>query len=146
MLSRRELIAAGVAGGLAAPGAAPAAIVETGEQDATRDGQREIAREIQSVDSTLKNAFLTSSVAHGIIVRLRADMETFLRANAKFPDYFEVGVAVFYEIYDWHVKYNQPVVVSRLTDGRYALQFMFSHLILRPDQDRNHVGVPTDRA
>lgn len=143
MLSRRELIAAGVAGGLAAaPNAADAAMVEV-EQD--REGQREIAIQIQSVDSTLKTAFLSSSAGHGTIVRLRSDMETFLRANSKFPDYFEVGIAVFFEIYDWHIKYDQPVVVNRLADGRYSLQFMFSHLILRPDQDRNFVGVPTDR-
>lgn len=146
MLSRRELIAAGVAGGLAAPNSAGAAIPEGVEQNADREGQREIARQVQSVDTTLKNAFLSSSVAHGIIGRLRTDMETFVRANAKFPDYFEVGIAVFYEIYDWHIKYDQPIVVTRLADGRYTLQFMFSHLILRSDQDRNYIGVPTDRA
>lgn len=146
MLSRRELIAAGMAGGLAAPNTAGAASLEGEEQDADRAGQREIAQQAQNIDTTLKNAFLSSSVAHGIIGRLRTDMETFLRANAKFPDYFEVGVAVFYEIYDWHIKYDQPIVVTRLADGRYMLQFMFSNLVLRPDQDRNFVGVPTDRA
>jgi hypothetical protein len=144
MLSRRELIAAGVAGGLAGPAAEDTPMREVA-QDADRAGQREIAVQIQNVDSTLKTVFLTSSVGHGVIARLRAEMETFLRANLKFPDYFEVGVAVFYEIYDWHIKYDQPVVITRLTDGRYALQFMFSNLVLRPDQDRNFIGVPSDR-
>ncbi len=74
-------------------------------------------------------------------------METFLRANSKFPDYFEVGIAVFFEIYDWHIKYR--TAHRRHTEwpmGSTSLQFMFSNLILRPDQDRNFVGVPTDRA
>ena len=146
MLSRRELIAAGMAGGLATPNTAGAVSLEGEEQDADRGGQREIAQQVQNIDTTLKNAFLSSSAGHGIIGRLRTEMETFLRANAKFPDYFEVGVAVFYEIYDWHIKYDQPIVVTRLADGRYMLQFMFSNLVLRPDQDRNFVGVPTDRA
>jgi len=145
MLSRRELIAAGVAGGLAASPGAENEAMATAEQDADRAGQREIALQVQNVDATLKNVFLTSSVGHGVIPRLRADMEVFLRANQKFPDFIEVGIAVFYEIYDWHIKYDQPLVINRLSDGRYSLQFMFTNLVLRPEQDRNFIGVPVDR-
>ena len=81
----------------------------------------------------------------GIVAKLRSDMETFLRANAKFPDFIEVGIAVFIEVYDWHVKNRQQLTVSRLGDGRYAMLFMFTTLILRPEQDRNYVGIPYDR-
>ena len=147
MLSRRELIAAGVAGGLSsAPTSTDTTTAAFAEQPADREGQKDIARQLESVDSTLRNAFLISSVAHGTIVRLRSDMETFLRGNNKFPDYVEVGVAIFWEIYDWHVRYRQEITVTRDLAGRYALRFMFTQLILRPDQDRNYVGVPTDRA
>ena len=146
MLSRRELIAAGVAGGLApASAGAHTTTAALAEQPADREGQKHIARQLENVDSTLRNAFLTSSVAHGTIVRLRSDMEMFLRGNNKFPDYVEVGVAIFWEIYDWHVRYRQDIVVTRDVAGRYALRFMFTQLILRPDQDRNYLGVPTDR-
>jgi hypothetical protein len=145
MLSRRELMAAGVAGGFAASPAGKDRAMGEVVQDASREGQREIARQIQSVDTTLTSALLTSAVGHGVITRLRADMEVFLRANQKFPDYMEVGVGVFYEIYDWHIKYDQPIVINRVWDGRYALQFMFTNLVLRPDQDRNFIGVPFDR-
>jgi hypothetical protein len=145
MLSRRELIAAGVSGGLASTPTSVHTTPAVVEQPADREGQKEIARQLESVDSTLRNAFLTSSVAHGTIVRLRNDMEMFLRGNNKFPDYVEVGVAIFWEIYDWHVRYRQEITVTRDVAGRYALRFMFTQLILRPDQDRNYLGVPTDR-
>ena len=144
MLSRRELITAGVAGSLtAAPSVAAAAPVE--QQQADREGQREIARMIQTLERTLDSAFLSSSLAHGFVVKLRQDMEQFLRANSKFPDFIEIGPAVFYEMYDWHVKHRQQLTVTRLADGRYSMQFMFTSLILRPEQDRNYIGVASDR-
>lgn len=145
MLSRREVITAGVAGRLAgAPTGAVAA--PPAEQQADREGQREIARMLQAIDRTLNNALLTSSVAHGFVSKLRDSMEQFLRANSKFPDFIEVGPAVFFDIYDWHVKNRQQLVLTRVADGRYSRQFMFTSLMLRPEQDRNYVGVPTDRA
>jgi hypothetical protein len=149
MLSRRELIAAGVAGSLSSsPGddvELPPATEPSAEHQADREGQREIARQVQSVVGTLSSAFLTSSLSHGFVVKLRQEMETFVRSNNKFPDFFDVGIGVFYELYDWHVKNRQQVTVVRMGDGRYAIQFMFSSLILRPEQDRNYIGIPYDR-
>ena len=67
MLSRRELTAAGVAGGLApASAGAHTTTAALAEQPADREGQKDIARQLENVDSTLRNAFLTSSVAHDI--------------------------------------------------------------------------------
>ena len=144
MLSRRELITAGVAGSLsAAPGAEGSTI--GAEQQADREGQREIARTIQTLERTLNSSTLPSSLGYGFVSKLRDSMEQFLRANQKFPDFIDVGAAVFFDLYDWHVKYSQQLVVTRVTDGRYALQFMFTSLVLRPEQDRNYIGVPTDR-
>jgi hypothetical protein len=143
MVSRRELITAGVAGTFTvAPSADALPLGE--EQQADREGQREIARQIQNVEGVLRNAYLTSSLAHGVVAKLRGEMEQFLRANSKFPDFIEIGVAVFFELYDWHVKNQQQLTVTRLGD-RYAMQFMFTSLILRPEQDRNYVGIPFDK-
>ena len=144
MLSRRELITAGVAGTMtSAPGAAARMSAE--EQQADREGQREIARMLQGIERTLNGAFLNSSLAHGFVSKLRENMEQFLRANSKFPDSMDVGPAVFFELYDWHVKNRQQLTIVRLNDGRYAMQFMFTSLVLRPEQDRNYIGIPTDR-
>ena len=144
MLSRRELITAGVAGSLTAvPSAAGAApVVE--EQPADRDGQREIARQIQGLDNILEHAYRSSSLGHGFVPKIREQMLQFLRANAKFPDFFEIGPAVFMDLYDWHVKNRQQLVVTRQGE-RYTMQFMFSLMILRPEQDPNYIGIPYDK-
>lgn len=144
MLSRREIITAGVAGGII-PAPVPATATLEQAQPADKEGQRDIARSVKDVESVLQKTFQSASLSYGVVSKLRADMETFLRANQKFPDYVEVGVAVFVEIYDWHIKNRQPLNIMRLADGRYAMQFMFSTLILRPEQDRLFVGVPFDR-
>lgn len=143
MLSRRELIAAGITASVATNStASPAPALE--EQDANREGQREIARQVQNVEGVLRSALLSPSLAHGFITKLRADMEQFLRSNSKFPDFIEIGAAVFFEVYDWHVKHRQQLTVTRL-DNRYGMQFMFTTLILRPEQDRGYIGIPFDK-
>jgi hypothetical protein len=145
MVTRRELITAGVAGSLtASPSAAASPALEA--QDANREGQREIARQIGAVEDVLQRAYLTSSLAHGYVGKIRQYMDQFLRANSKFPDFFEIGSDVFMDLYDWHVKNRQQLTVSRTGDGRYAMQFMFSSMILRPEQDPKYIGYPYDKA
>ena len=76
--------------------------------------------------------------------KLRDAMTLFLRANAKFPDFLDVGSGVFFEIYDWHVRNQQPLVVARAPDGRYGLGFLFTRLVLRPDAVADFIGVAYD--
>jgi len=142
MLSRRELLTTGVAGGFA-PASLPSAVSEV--QDASREGQREIARNIQGIEGILRQAYQTLSLSYGHVSKIRAYMEQFLRANQKFPDFFEVGVNVFFDLYDWHVKNQQQLICTRQADGRYTMQFMFSTLIMRPEQEPSYIGYPYDK-
>jgi hypothetical protein len=48
------------------------------------------------------------------------------------------------ELYDWHVRYQQPIEMSRV-DNRLALRFMFTWMVLRPEQGDNFIGIPYDR-
>jgi hypothetical protein len=144
MLSRRELLTAGVAGGLS-PAPITAATATAEQQPADREGQREIARNISQVEGILRQAFQTSSLSHGFVAKIRALMEQFLRANQKFPDFFDVGLSVFFDVYDWHVKNRQQLLCTRQADGRYTMQFMFSTLIMRPEQDPNYISYPYDK-
>ena len=143
MLSRRELFTAGIAAGGIGAGA-PASATTGVEQDTTREGQREIARAINQVEDAIRQG-LQPTLSYGLVGKVRSQMEIFLRAHSKFPDYFEIGPGVFTELYDWHVKHRQQLNVTRLSDGRYTMQFMFSTLILRTDQDPSFVGNPYDR-
>ncbi len=142
MLSRRQLFSAGLAGGLTSTASvAPAAAVE---QESTREGQRQIATAVGEVEDVLQQALLPT-LAYGNVARLRQMMEQFLRAHSKFPDYFEVGPGVFIDLYDWHVKYQQQLTVVRQPDGRYTMQFMFTTLVLRPEQDTGYISFPFDK-
>ena len=143
MLSRRDLISAGVVGGLApvAPAGAVAAPVAREEQQPTeRESLRDIATHLDEIHNVLHAEYQTNSLSDGIVSKLRGDMEQFLRANTKFPDFIDVGVAVFIEIYDWHIKNRQPVTVIRTNDGHYAMPFMATTLLLRPEQTASYIS------
>ena len=67
-----------------------------------------------------------------------------MRANQKFPDYMEVGIGVWENVYDWHVRHQRPVTISRTTDGRYTMALMETLLLLRPEQAETFVGFGFD--
>jgi hypothetical protein len=145
MISRRELLSAGMAGSLTSStetGTPPPVMQSQGEVEALR----EMARSLQGVDRTVAQAWLSNSVVFGLVARLRDVFETYFRSNQKFPDFVEIGIGVFMEIYDWHIKNRQPLTVTRGPDSRYSVQFMFTTLILRAEHERNYIGLPYDKA
>ncbi len=85
------------------------------------------------------------SLSHGLVIPVRSALDLYLKTNGRFPDYLEVGRAVFMQIYDWHVKYQQPIQMNRTTDNRLVIRFMLTQLILRHEQDPAFVGPPYDR-
>ena len=144
MVSRRDVLTAGVVGtfGGGTAAAAPAASEQSAQE---AQAMRDVASNVKEVDSTLERAFFSNSLANGFVPKLRAAMETFFRGTAKFPDYIEVGLAVFFDMYDWHVKNQQQLIVTRAPDGRYWMQFMFTTLILRHEQDPAYIGPAFDK-
>lgn len=78
------------------------------------------------------------------ITPVRDRMVEFLRSQSKFPDFIEVGVAVWMDVYDWHVRHLQPLNVGRDQQGRYTLSFMATTLILRPESNPNFMGPAYD--
>jgi hypothetical protein len=44
---------------------------------------------------------------------LRDPIKAFLRTTGKFPDFLEVGIDVWQQVYDWHVRYQQPLMLGR---------------------------------
>ncbi len=78
------------------------------------------------------------------IQQVREAQKIFLRGNAKFPDYLDVGVDVWLSIYDWHIRWQQPLSVGRDPAGRYTLPLMGTQLIMRLDTLPNYIGLPYD--
>jgi hypothetical protein len=44
------------------------------------------------------------------------------------------------------VRHQQPLQISRQAGSRVAIVFMFTQLVLRPEQERTFIGVPYDGA
>jgi hypothetical protein len=141
MVGRRNMLGSGLLAGLtgafgssAAAEAAPMAAEDTSAAAAAAIDQLRTTVERQSSPGTVARA----------IGQIRQQQRVFLRANQKYPDYMEVGLSVWEDVYDWHVRYQQPINAARLPDGRYVLSFMFTNLILRPDQAFEFVGFGFD--
>jgi hypothetical protein len=80
---------------------------------------------------------------HGV-ARIREQQHTWMKSTQKYPDFIEIGIDIWDNIYDWHVVHQQPINMTRLTDGRYTMVFMFTTLLLRPDQAADFVGYSFD--
>ena len=75
---------------------------------------------------------------------IREAQKTFLRTTGKFPDFIEVGMNVWYAIYDWHVKWQQPITLGRDASGHYTLSLTQTAVVMRPEQTLTFIGPPYD--
>jgi hypothetical protein len=133
-MDRRQLINGGLFSGLVATAApAPAAAAQ-------RSDDRDVAQAVER----LTDAVQRTSAISPELVRLREQQRVFLKANQKFPDFIEVGIGVWENVYDWHVRHQQPLSVSRTAEGRYTMTVMLTVLVLRPDQADNYIGFGFD--
>jgi len=131
MLSRRELLSGAMAGGAIAP-------------EAGQSSDKYMQDVVQAIKD-LRSA-IDAQRSFSEIQRVRAKQVEFLRGQGKFPDFIELGVDVWFAVYDWHVRHVQPIVLGRDPIGRYTLTLLTTMLILRADADQNFVGVPYDTA
>ena len=140
MVQRRDLVGGGLMAGFASlmatsADASPAAADGDEETALAVDRFREVyERQLEQVyDARWKG-----------VTKVRQQQRTWLLATRKYPDYLEVGLDVWDNVHDWHVVYQQPMSVQRLTDGRYGMAFMFTTLLLRSDLNPEFVGYPFD--
>jgi hypothetical protein len=99
-----------------------------------------VAEAINNLNTTVQHAAQTSPE----LARIRDQQRVFLKASQKFPDYIEVGVSVWENVVDWHIRHQQPLSVSRSAEGRYIMAVGFTTLILRPELSDNYVGPGMD--
>ncbi len=137
MIARRSLLAFGGLLGVAPTDGAPVA----GEEQEV--SQRDVQDVVKSLDSI--RGELARAQTFGELAQLREQQRQFLRTHSKFPDFIDVGVDVWFTVYDWHVKRLQPMTIGRDKDGRYTIMLMFTTLIMRTDMMLNYVGPPYDK-
>ena len=145
MLTRRSLIS-GMTGGMAAA-AADSGAAEAGgpEPEGLQSGDEQVARVLEQIRDELRLHRGTCSPASCTEVdAIRSQQRTFLRGRGKFPDFIDVGIEVWERLYDWHVRAGLKPEISRTSDGRYAMAFMLTLLVLRPEMTPNHIGLGYD--
>ena len=133
-MERRELVGGGLVASLAAL-AAP----ERAEAAAENEEIARVARSLDELRRAYEQQLITPNVDE-----LRRQQRAFLKAHQKYPDFVEVGADVWEAVYQWHVKHQQPIVARLMADGRYAITFMFTTVIMRADQPDSYVGYPYD--
>src|SRR5262249_47419675 len=139
MIDRRQLL---TAGGLLS------ALAPTGEGTAYGAGQMseraaaDVVSALQKISSAI--SAVAAQASFDAIAPLRTRQTDYLRANAKFPDFIEVGIDVWMAAYDWHVRFQQPLTVGRDASGRYTLMLGFTTLVLRPDVAAAFISAPYD--
>jgi hypothetical protein len=141
MVGRRDMLGSSLLAGLT--GAFADAGVDAAPPAMAEDTSEAAASALDRLRTTLERQASPGSVTPSIAA-VRQQQRTYIRSHEKYPDYIEVGLGVWEEVYDWHVRYQLPITAARLPDGRYVLGFMFSNLILRPDQALDFVGFGFD--
>ena len=141
MVDRRELLAGGILGGLAASFGADE--VEAAGAAVQRDPSAEDFRQIVEALNRLRTQ-IADQRAFTEINPIRDAQRSFLRANQKMPDYLEVGSNFWFPLYDWHVRWQQPLNLGRDAQGHYTILFMGTTVILRAENPDNYMGAPYD--
>ena len=139
-MRRREMMGGGFLAGVAAM-IAPK-VEAAGQQDSD---DTTVARAIdklrEAVERQQDACFLGPCNA---IKQVRSAQLVFLKANQKFPDFIDVGTDLWHEVWDWHVKNQQQIGITRLPDGRYGLGFMFTTLVMRPENPGSYISFGYD--
>ena len=135
MMERRDVVSGGLLGLTAMLGGSGRA------EASTRSDEPDVARAIDRLRSTLEHR-LDSRFRE--LTRIRQQQRAFLKASQKFPDFIEIGIDVWEQVYDWHVRHQVVPNIIRRDDGRYTMAFMFTTLVLRPELADGHVGFGYD--
>jgi hypothetical protein len=139
MISRREVMTAGVLG----MAANPSAIAEIqSDVQALREGFKDVKDALANLQRSTDEGLRGNSMSFGNIGQVKSTIEKFAKTSGKFPEFLDIGLGVFYDIYDWHVRHNQQIQISRVSDNRIMIIFMFTQLIVRWENDSNYIGVP----
>jgi hypothetical protein len=146
MLTRRSLFAGGLFGGLAGvakPGPETDVTVARGgdQSDSAINALRAVLEDIRK---DLRSQFGCTAAPCPEIDMIRQEQRRFLKGSNKFPDFIDIGIDIWERLVDWHVRYLQRPAISRMSDGRYAMGFGLTTLILRPDMAGTYMGLGYD--
>lgn len=142
MISRREVITAGMFGSMAAARPAEAEMQSAAETQALKDLTKTLDDKFDALLNSIDQGLRGNSITFGHLGSVKTKIENYTKTSGRFPEYCDIGLSVFYDVYDWHVRHQQPVNISRVSEQRVAIQFMFTQLVVRPENELTYIGVP----
>jgi hypothetical protein len=153
MISRRTVLN-GTALSSALAALTPPALAEAGGGEALQGPRDRAADDLANAVVKLREDLTQAITAMGTEVRrqdtfweiepVRAQIKTFLRQAGKYPDYIEVGTDIWHQVYDWHVRYQQPLQITRTSEGRYAILLYSTQVIMRTELAASYIGQAYD--
>ena len=143
MIGRRTVLNGTALGSALAVLTSPPALEARGEEAAQASSERvDVNIDISAITSSI-NALRTEVRRLDTfweIEPVREAMKAFLRQTGKYPDYIEVGTDIWHQVYDWHVRYQQPLTVTRGPEARYAILLYSTQVIMRTELAASYVG------
>ena len=138
MIHRRKLVNSALFASAAV--VTSAASTEAAAQQSGADVIR-VANAIDDFRKLIENEL---DPTRGVVAQIRTQQRNYLKANQKYPDFIDIGPFVWEQVYDWHIRFQQPVMVTRMNDGRYGIAFQLTTLVLRPEQPDSYISLPYD--
>ena len=141
MISRREVVTAGVLGTLATANPSEGA-QSSSDVQVLKEGFKSLEDKVGDLKASLEQGLRGNSMNYGHVGAVKDKISRFARLSGKFPDFCDIGIDVFYDVYDWHVRQQQQINIVRMSDQRIAIQFMFTQLLLRWENEPTYIGTP----
>ena len=143
VITRREVVTGGIVAGAlgVGPEAALAAVPVP-----QRDADEKMVSLLTEIRDELKRGRANCNVNDcPEVERVRNEQRTFLKGHNRFPDYIDVGADVWDRLCDWHIERGLPLQVSRLPEGRYAMPFFQTFVVLRSDVANSYISQGYDK-
>ena len=141
-MNRRDMLAAGLFGGLAPSGEGEA---QNQSDIIMREGLKGVENSVDEFKDSVEQGLRGNSMSYGGVGDVRKEIQRWLKSSGRFPEYLDIGVSIFFDVYDWHVRHQQQIQITRLSDQRMVIQFMFTQLVLRWENAENYIGQAYDR-
>jgi len=143
-MKRRDLIGGGILGGVL--GGISEDASETGQAPPSQPRQQTVIEDFSGVVDAINNLEKEFARQNSFIdiAPIREAQRNYLRINLHMPNYIEVGAGHWFNLYDWHVRWQQPLNLTRDLLGRYTITYLGTAIVLRAEMPDQFLSAPYD--
>jgi hypothetical protein len=117
---------------------------EAAESAAQRQqqGGDDFSQVVAAIDSLRQEIARGTSFSE--ITAVREAQKAFLRVNQHLPNFIDVGPTHWFNVYDWHVRWQQALTLGRDSLGRLTITYLGTTIVLRMDMTDSYMSTPYD--